>query len=397
MTTLSKIVIDGTKIFVDEIAKLSVIEAQQDTTVDFSKLPDLRESGKFEVEEKTWNIKDEKRDRNFYVNVYQPQQLEEGNIPVVIISHGLSSKPESFAQKAKHLASYGFFVVLPQHIGSDLNYSQRFKEGYHRDTSALNEFINRPLDITYLLDELERRNQSEFDGKLNLENVGMFGHSYGGYTALAIAGANPSPNFNQLQQDCEIEAKSLDTALLLECRALKLNPTETYNFRNRRIKAVIASNPVNASIFGEEGMSKINIPIIIGAGSYDPATPFVFEQVPSFTWLKAPERYLYLEQGEAHVDISQLDGGASQLLKIIPRLNLPAPRLLQSYSNGMIVAFYQVHIAQNSDYLPYLSPAYFSYLSENQDFKAFLVTEESTNELVEMITQFEKNNGLNTN
>ena len=58
----TKIVIDGTKIFVDEIAKLSVIEAQQDTTVDFSKLPDLRESGKFEVEEKTWNIKDEKRD-----------------------------------------------------------------------------------------------------------------------------------------------------------------------------------------------------------------------------------------------------------------------------------------------------------------------------------------------
>ena len=248
-----------------------------------------------------------------------------------------------------------------------------------------------------MLDELERRNQSEFNGKLNLENVGMFGHSYGGYTALAIAGANPSPNFNQLQQDCEIEAKSLDTALLLECRALKLNPTKTYNFRDQRIKAVIASNPVNASIFGEEGMSKINIPIIIGAGSYNPATPFIFEQVPSFTWLKVPERYLYLEEGEAHVDISKLDGGASQLLKIIPRLNLPAPRLLQSYSNGMIVAFYQVHIAQNSDYLPYLSPAYFSYLSENQDFKAFLVTEESTNELVEMITQFEENNGLNTN
>ena len=286
-------------------------------------------------------------------------------------------------------------MVLPQHPGSDDIYAKEFQQGYYPDISDVNEFINRPLDITYTLDELERRNAKEFENRLNLENVGIYGHSYGGYTALAIAGATPAPNFRQLKRDCASELGQLNTALLLECRALKLED-KSYNFRDERVQAVIAVNPVNASIFGEKAMSKIQIPIGMGAGSYDPATPFIFEQVRSFPWITAPKRYLVLEEGQTHVDISELDGGGKKLLNMLPKIQLPSPQLLSGYSKAMRLAFFEVYIARNSDYLPYLNPSYAQYLSEGEQFKAFMITGASTEELVEAIAQFKQENQLNT-
>jgi len=40
------------------------------------------------------------------------------------------------------------------------------------------EFINRPLDVKYLLDELERRDKSD-PFQLNLQQVGVIGQSLG--------------------------------------------------------------------------------------------------------------------------------------------------------------------------------------------------------------------------
>ncbi len=116
----------------------------------------------------------------------------------------------------------------------------------------------------------------------------------------------------------------------------------------------------------------------------------------SFPWITASERYLFLEEGQTHLDISQLDGGSSKLLKMVPGLTLPAPQLLTDYSKAMMLAFYEVYLANNSDYRPYLDAAYSTYLSQKQDFKSYLITGASTDELVEAITKFKQENQLNT-
>lgn len=36
---------------------------------------------------------------------------------------------------------------------------------------------------------MERRNKTEYEQRLKLNKVGVLGHSFGGYTALAVAGA----------------------------------------------------------------------------------------------------------------------------------------------------------------------------------------------------------------
>jgi predicted dienelactone hydrolase len=150
----------------------------------------------------------------------------------------------------------------------------------------------------------------------------------------------------------------------------------------------MAANPVNASIFGEEGLSEVKIPTAVIAGSYDPATPFVFEQVRSFPWIGASDKYLVLEEGQAHLDISTLDLGISRLLEQIPSLNLPSPELLNNYSEAIAVAFFQVYVANDEQYRPFLNPAYTNYLSEGEEFKALMITQESVDELAETIDQY---------
>ncbi|ACK71641.1 protein of unknown function DUF1400 [Gloeothece citriformis PCC 7424] len=378
-------VVTATITFTDVMAKLSSQEAQTETPVDFSQLPDLRQPGSFRTEKTVMNLNDTTRNRRFYTIIYKPQNLTSNNTPVIIFSHGLASRPEDFESLAQHLASYGFVIALPQHPGSDYQQVQAFIAGFSRQIFDPNEFINRPLDISYVIDELQRLNSSEFEGRLDLENVGVGGHSFGGYAALAVAGAEI--DFDHLQKDCDNQFGGLNTSLLLQCRALNL-PRQVYNFKDPRVKAVFASNPVNSSIFGPQGLGKIQIPVGFGSGNFDPATPAVYEQVRSFVWLTTPDKYLGLAEGQAHVDFSQLDAGITQVIDSVPQLTLPSPELLQSYRNAMGVAFFKVHLSQNPQYRPYLSASYAAYLSQNEPFRLFLISNASRPGLDQAIANF---------
>ncbi|MDJ0846414.1 alpha/beta hydrolase [Crocosphaera sp.] len=386
-----ELIVNGTYLFTDKVIELAAKETEQTKNIDFSQLTDPRKQGSFQVKKQTWNLTDEKRKRNFYVDVYQPQTLPDKPLPVVIISHGLSSRPEDFGKWARHLASYGYVVALPQHPGSDIKQTEDFLEGYSRQIFIRDEFINRPLDISYTIDELERRNTSLFSGKLDLENVGVAGHSFGGYTMLAIAGA--TPDFKALEQDCTLDIGDLNTALLLQCRALKLEQKE-YNFKDERVKAVFVVNPVNSGIFSHKSLAKIDIPVFIGAGSYDPATPFIFEQVTSYPRLKVPNKYLQLQEGQAHVDFSQLDAGITDMLETTIDLTLPSPQLLDGYTNSMMLSFFEVYVNNNSEYKPFLQSVYADYISQGQEFKTHLITGKSSDELNQSIDDFIRDNNI---
>ncbi len=287
---------------------------------------------------------------------------------------------------------YGYVVALPQHIGSDMKQTEDFLEGFSRQIFIRDEFINRPLDISYTIDELARRNNSLFSGKLDLKNIGVAGHSFGGYTMFAIAGA--TPDLKALEQECNLDIGDLNTALLLQCRALKLEKKE-YNFKDERVKAVFVVNPVNSGIFSRKSLAKIDIPVFIGAGSYDPATPFIFEQVTSYPRLKVADKYLQLQEGQAHVDFSQLDAGITDMLETVTDLPLPSPELLDDYTNSMMLSFFEVYIRNNSEYSPFLQSAYAEYLSQGQEFKTHLITEKSSDSLNQSIDKFIRDNRLN--
>ena len=385
--TETETLILATETIVKEMRNWTIAEAESNPPVDFANLPDLRQPGPYQVEKQVWQLTDASRERSFYVDVYVPQGVSAERLPVIVFSHGLSSRPEDYSDGLNHLASYGYVIAAPQHVGSDIIYLKEMFQGYHRDIFDGNEFINRPLDISFVIDELARRNQTEFAGKLDLENVGVAGHSFGGYTALAIAGA--TIDFDYLQQACDRVYGGLNVALLLECRALEL-PRDNYQFRDDRVQVVLAANPVNRFIFGQTGISKIDIPTILYSGSDDPAAPPALEQALPFAWLTVPDKYWVLVEGQAHVNFTKLDGGIQQSIDNMTRLSLPSQELIGDYVNATSLAFLQVHLAGNEDYRPYLQSAYAEYLSQNQTFKLSFITNASSEILKETIEDFKR-------
>jgi|GEM_PF-1196943 len=356
------------------LQNLAKSEATQEKPVNYAKMPDLAKPGPYKYSQQTLKFWDKSRKRYFYTIIYRPKVPPKQKIPVVIVSHGLASRPEDFSSVATTLASYGFLVALPQHLGSDLKQAKALLEGYTSQMFDGQEFINRPKDISFVINELELRNQREYQGRLNLKQVGVIGHSYGGYTALAVGGAQI--DFENLQKNCD-QFNYVNLSLLVQCRALDLK-RQNYQFRDPRVRAIMARNPLDSSIFGQRGLEQIAIPTFLLAGSYDLATPVVFEQMFSFPWLtKAPASYLGLIEGQAHVDFSQLDAGVTSLVNSLFNLNLPSPELINIYSDAISVAFFKVYIAGDKKYLPYLQPSYPIYLSRNESFKFSILTKKS--------------------
>ncbi|NJK38695.1 MAG: alpha/beta hydrolase [Oscillatoriales cyanobacterium RM2_1_1] len=355
-----EILINGTQAVVEKMAVLAAEQGQRETSIDFASLPDLRKPGTSGFTALKWQLTDPKRDRTFDVYVHQPQRWREGKTPVVIISHGLSSSPQDFSNRAEQLASFGYVVAAPQHIGSDTQQRQAMLAGKSQELYKLDEFIDRPLDISYVIDELERRNAAEFAGRLDLDNVGVLGHSFGGYTALALAGA--TFDFENLDRVCNQETRGLNLSLILQCRALDL-PRRAYDFRDPRVKAVMAMNPVNSAVFGTTGLGQVKIPVLIGAGSKDPAAPAAIEQLQAFVWIDSREKYMAMAVGQAHVDFDNLDAGTTALIESFPQLILPQQSLIDQYAAALNLAFSEVYLTGNQSYRPYLQSAYGNFIS----------------------------------
>lgn len=115
--------------------------------------------------------------------MYTPEGIT-NTAPLVVITHGFGSSQTNFEYLARHLASHGYIVLVPEHIGSNTEYKKAFLRGeISVDVSPI-EFYSRPQDITYLLNKVEE--DSELNKLINWEQVGILGHSFGGNTALAI-------------------------------------------------------------------------------------------------------------------------------------------------------------------------------------------------------------------
>ncbi len=324
----------------------------------------LSKPGKYAFAKQVLTMKDSRRndpsgllgDRTFPVELYLPKVKNKQPLPLIIISHGLGSDLTTFAYFAKHLASHGFAVAVPEHPGSSARQIGALLNGLVKDVTPPKELIDRPLDIKFVLDYLTRN----YGKKIDTNNVGMIGQSFGAYTALAIAGAEL--NWQTLNRDCTNLDDSWNLSLLLQCLALQIPIIETgVNLKDERIKAVIAINPLTSSVFGEQSLSKIKIPVMLVSGSSDPVTPSLSEQIIPFTWLKTPKKYLVLLEGGTH--FSTLNESAGSIPVPAGALG-PDPKIAQGYIKQLGLAFFSTYITDKSTYAQYLNAQYGSLISK---------------------------------
>jgi len=341
------------------VSQQSTTEINAQPSVNFSQLLDLRRRGRFTWNKRTLLLYDRQRNRRFPADIYLPNTRTPA--PVIVISHGLGSDRTSFEYLAAHLATYGFAVAVPEHPGSSAEQLRSLLAGRAAEVAKPNEFINRPLDVQYLLDELQRLDSSDPSFQLNLQQVGVIGQSFGGYTALALAGA--SLNFDQLQKDCEDLNQSWNASLLLQCRVLQL-PRTQYNLQDKRVKAAIAINPITSSVFGEASLRKIAVPVMIVSSSDDTVAPALAEQILPFTWLTSPEKYLAVIEGGTHFSPIGEPDPTRDPFTLPPQVIGPNPAITRRYMNALSVGFFKTYVAAVPQYRPYLSATYAQVISQ---------------------------------
>lgn len=342
-----------------QISQQSKVTAATQEKVNFSQLPDLTQQGQFSWRKEALLL-NEPNDTSskFITQVYLPNVKH--RVPVIVISPGFAADPDNLTYLAQRLASYGFAVALPRYATNQPNTKPLFDylaNGVMIDEkSQPQEYINRALKIKIVLDELQKRSQSSPTFKINTQQVGVIGLSFGGSTALTLAGA--TINFNQLKQDCKdvrsnsISSALLNLSLLLQCRALEL-PQKQYNLSDKRIKAVMLINPVSGSLFGKEGLKNVRVPVMFISSSDDIFTPALKEQIQPFQWLNNQKKYFVAIQGTTHFSIP----GNKQAKK-------PSIFLSRRYTKVLSTAFFQTYVAEAKEYKNFLSSAYANSISQ---------------------------------
>lgn len=137
-----------------------------------------------------WN--DAARTRKVPVKIYYPKAAD-APCPVIVFSHGLGGSRDGYSYLGQHWASHGYVSVHLQHIGSDTAVwmgSKNMMADMNKAAMNPSNSINRPLDVRFAIDQIEKLNKDDgpLKGKLDLERIGMAGHSFGAYTTLAAVG-----------------------------------------------------------------------------------------------------------------------------------------------------------------------------------------------------------------
>ena len=138
-------------------------------------------------------LTDAVRSRDIPVRAYLP--AVGGAAPVVLFSHGLGGSRENSPYLGEHWSRRGYAVVFLQHAGSDEGvwrgrpYAERMAS--MQQAMGVENFRLRVEDVHAALDQLATWNAEAghaLAGRLDLEHVGMCGHSFGAATMQAVSG-----------------------------------------------------------------------------------------------------------------------------------------------------------------------------------------------------------------
>lgn len=211
--------------------------------------------------------------------------------PLVVLSPGFSIGSSAYAWLAEHLASYGFVVISPEH---------------HEHLDPENELwrvaITRPQDIQKVLAYVNEQVESKgvFAGWINMEFVAVIGHSYGGYTALAIAGAqidtigfedhckNAQEENNPGTWLCDQLLPHLpDMAGLAGLDSVPIGFWPAW--ADPRVDAIV-SMAGDAFFFGQAGLAEITVPVMAIGGTADSDSPFLWGTHPTYEYVSSPRK-----------------------------------------------------------------------------------------------------------
>jgi len=253
-------------------------------------IPIITVGQNFNVGEKSLIYQDSSRDRQIKVEIWYPTyeidsthtritelpfilnptirnaDIIQQRFPLVLLSHGTGGNRFSLAWLAIDLAKNGFIAVAPDHWGN--TYDNKVPKYFVR-------YWERPLDISFLITKiLADKVLSQY---INKDKIGIVGFSFGGYTSLALAGAD---------LDCTLLKKNAETLngkkefnipelgdlrkLIKQISCDKVPKT----FKDGRIKAFVGLSPALGLGFNSTEQTKnIDSPVLIFGAENDQIAP----------------------------------------------------------------------------------------------------------------------------
>ena len=135
-----------------------------------------------------------RENRKIPYKIYYPVAHSLEHLPVIIWSHGLGGSRDGAAFLARYIASHGYVLINIQHAGTDTSLWEG-KPGHPWDVIRAakitrEDSLNRFYDVPFLLDQLPEiaKSKEEIGSHINLDVIGMSGHSFGALTSQVITG-----------------------------------------------------------------------------------------------------------------------------------------------------------------------------------------------------------------
>ena len=272
--------------------------------------------------------------------------------PLVVVSHGFPGNRYLLSHLAENLASKGFVVAAPDHPDST----------YADQKAFASTPYNRPLDLLFVLDEIDRLSRggsgSFLAGLVDASRTGLVGYSMGGYGVLSSLGAGFS--------DAAVAARTAPPNRLLFERAAS-NPAFAQR-TDARVKAAVAIAPYGgaAGTWEPEGLRAITTPVLFVAGSADDIVGYEKGVKVLFAGASRADRYLLTFVDGSHNVAAPIPAPAeawpySDVLGMFPFMHYADGVWDSVRSNNVLqhfaTAFLSIHLKGEADKRAYLDVA----------------------------------------
>jgi predicted dienelactone hydrolase len=193
-----------------------------------------------------------------------------GPHPVIVFSHGHRGFAESLGAVMAQAARHGWIVAAPDHTGNT---------SFDSPDRTTDIYVQRPADVSATLSHL-------LDGAEpflvpNGQAV-VAGHSFGGFTALLIAGAGLDvATWGPL-------CAQGDTASVCNGWKDAYTPMFAAGFADQRFQGAVAFAPGDWRLMQAEGVAATSLPTLHQTGALDPSTPLdgeaIWGSLPAPAW-----------------------------------------------------------------------------------------------------------------
>jgi predicted dienelactone hydrolase len=222
-----------------------------------------------------------------------------GPFPVAVLSHSAGGDWDTHYAQAQHLASHGYVVLCLEHIGSNRD---RMTEGFRlmKNLEAMTrdaeEVLARPKDVSFAIARAEEWNRTheKLRGKLDLQRVGVMGHSFGAFTTMVVCGMRPA----------------------LDWLTPRVEPGKGLgpDLRDSRVKCGVALSPqgVGEPFFIRESFGSLKAPLLGISGTEDRQQNGLMadNRREAFAlWPHGAHKFIWLANAK-HLDLTDSTGAA---------------------------------------------------------------------------------------